>query len=115
MPTDETGAGFPKQLQDLSEVIGADMMFSQPLNEGGTLGGVGSGGGGMGGGAIGGGGRGRGEKNRPQYVAKSDLDPNGTTDQSGGDVSAVPVPPAIWLLGSAFIGFIGLRRKQRVL
>ena len=30
-----------------------------------------------------------------------------------GDIAAVPIPSAIWLLGSGLIGFIGIRRKIR--
>ena len=32
---------------------------------------------------------------------------------SGIDITPVPIPSAIWLLGSAFIGFVGFRRKFR--
>lgn len=31
---------------------------------------------------------------------------------SGGSVSAVPVPAAVWLFGSALIGLVGIRRKK---
>jgi len=31
-----------------------------------------------------------------------------------GQVSAVPVPGALWLLGSGFLGLIGIRRSRRV-
>ncbi len=31
-----------------------------------------------------------------------------------GDVSAVPVPAAVWLMGSALFGLAGFRRKRRV-
>ncbi len=30
-----------------------------------------------------------------------------------GDVSAVPVPAAVWLLGSGFLGFVGLARRKK--
>jgi hypothetical protein len=30
-----------------------------------------------------------------------------------GDVSAVPVPAAIWLFGSGLLGLIGISRRQR--
>ena len=32
---------------------------------------------------------------------------------NGTDISAVPVPGAIWLLGSAFAGIIGIRRRNQ--
>ncbi|MEQ1638592.1 MAG: PEP-CTERM sorting domain-containing protein [Methylococcales bacterium] len=28
-----------------------------------------------------------------------------------GDVAVVPVPPAVWLLGSGLLGLLGLRRR----
>lgn len=31
-----------------------------------------------------------------------------------GDVAAVPVPAAVWLMGSALLGLAGLRRKKAV-
>jgi hypothetical protein len=30
-----------------------------------------------------------------------------------GDVSAVPVPGAVWLLGSGLLGLIGIRKKMK--
>ena len=33
------------------------------------------------------------------------------TGHQGADVSAVPIPGAIWLLGSGLLGLIGLRRR----
>ncbi len=30
-----------------------------------------------------------------------------------GDVSAVPVPAAVWLFGSGLIGLLGLARRKR--
>lgn len=114
LPTEETGAGNPSEnhVQDLSDAIVADMVPT-----GYSAGGSGASGGGVGGGTgAGGGGRG-GDKNRSQYVALNDLeegDNKGGTNNGGGSnegVSTVPVPPAIWLLGSALLGFAGLRRK----
>ncbi|MEW8381232.1 MAG: PEP-CTERM sorting domain-containing protein, partial [Candidatus Thiodiazotropha taylori] len=32
----------------------------------------------------------------------------------GNDVSAVPVPAAVWLFGSGLIGMLSLNRRQRV-
>lgn len=31
----------------------------------------------------------------------------------GGDVTPVPLPPAVWLLGTALLGLFGVTRKQR--
>lgn len=109
LPTEETGAGIERYIQDLDDATVAGIMpasMSAPS----------AGGGGMGGG--GGGRGGNGGRNTP-YVAPSDLDPNNPNDTNnpntpgggGSDLSAVPVPPAIWLLGSALLGFVGLRRK----
>lgn len=126
LPTEETGAGNPKEnhIQNLNDVVVADMVPT-----GYSTGGSAAGGGGVGG--VGGGGAGGGrDNNRTQYVAKEDVEEGGNGDNTGnnpsngdangggssnGGVSAVPLPSAIWLLGSAFIGFIGLRRKQSVL
>ena len=36
----------------------------------------------------------------------------GSVSFSGGNISAVPVPAAAWLFGSALIGFAGFRRKS---
>lgn len=36
----------------------------------------------------------------------------GITGHEGGDVSAVPIPGAVWLLGSGLIGFVGIGRKK---
>jgi hypothetical protein len=111
LPTEETGAGngTDQHIQDLSDAIVADLVPT-----GYSSGGPSSSGAGAGGGA--GGGRGS-DNNRTQYVATEDLqeDDNGNKTDGGssnGDVSAVPVPPAIWLLSSALIGLMGLRRKQ---
>ena len=129
LPTEETGAGNPKEnyIEDLNDVIAADMVPATYIT-----GGSGAGGGGIGGIGGGGGGAGGGrDNNRTQYVAKDDLETDGKDGKSGNDpsngdtdgsdgyngggsnggVSAVPVPPAIWLMGSALIGFLGLRRK----
>lgn len=126
LPTEETGAGNPKEnhIQNLNDVVVADMVPT-----GYSTGGSAAGGGGVGG--VGGGGAGGGrDNNRTQYVAKEDLEEGGNGDNtdnnpsngdangggsSNGGLSAVPLPSAIWLLGSAFIGFIGLRRKQSAL
>lgn len=112
LPTEETGAGNPSEnyVQDLSDAIVADMVPT-----GYSAGGSGASGGGAGG--VGGGGAGsRPDKTPPPYIIE-DLkeDVNGEDINEGGgsnkDVSTVPVPPAIWLLGSALLGFAGLRRK----
>lgn len=111
LPTEETGAGNGTEhhIQDLSDAIVADLVPT-----GYSAGGPSSSGTGAGGGAGGGG---RGDNNRTQYVALEDLEEgdnkDGTNNGGGtnGDLSAVPVPPAIWLLSSALIGLIGLRRK----
>lgn len=121
LPTEETGAGNPKEnyIQDLNDVIVADMVPT-----GYSTGGSGAGVGGVGG--IGGGGAGGSRDNkRTQYVAKEDIEDASNRDKtdeqtlkgdngvgtSNGGISAVPAPPAIWLLGSALIAFVGLRRK----
>lgn len=44
-------------------------------------------------------------KNYMQYVAWAVRD---------GDVSAVPVPGAVWLFGSALFGFLGLKRRANL-
>lgn len=113
LPTEETGAGNPSEnyVQDLSDAIVADMVPT-----GYSAGGSGASGGGAGG--VGGGGSGGGrDRNPTQYVTKEDLGEDGNGGDinegggSNGGVSTVPVPPAIWLLGSALLGFVGLRRK----
>jgi hypothetical protein len=40
---------------------------------------------------------------------------NGTTYANIGGVylNPVPIPPAVWLLGSGLVGIIGIRRKRR--
>jgi hypothetical protein len=74
---------------------------SQYISTGGSAGGSGgSGGGGKGG----------------KSEGNNDPSPNGPAigDEHGdgdGNVSAVPLPPAIWLLGSALIGLAGLRKR----
>jgi hypothetical protein len=30
-----------------------------------------------------------------------------------GDVSAVPIPGAVWLFGSALLGLIGIRKEMK--
>lgn len=112
LPTEETGAGNGTEhhIQDLSDAIVADLVPT-----GYSAGGPSSSGTGAVGGA-GGGGRG-GDKNPTQYVALEDLEDGDNKDSTNngggtnGDLSAVPVPSAIWLLSSALIGLIGLRRK----
>lgn len=106
LPTEETGAGIERYIQDLDDATVAGLVpngMSAP--SGGGFGGAGGG--------AGGGGGGRNGRNNPSYlVPPSDLDPNNPNTPDGdGGVSAVPVPPAIWLLGSALLGFVGLRRK----
>ena len=104
LPTEETGAGVQQYVQDLSDAVVADMVTNQTSGGTPSAGGIGGGAGG-----------GRGDKNKSQYIAKSDLNPEGTGDKTGGSsegsLSAVPVPPAIWLLSSAILGLVGLRRK----
>ena len=34
--------------------------------------------------------------------------------QYGGGVSAIPLPPAVWLFGTAIAGLIGFRRRSAV-
>lgn len=110
LPTEETGAGVAKTLEryvmDLEDAIAAGFIPHQDSGNfaGGGVGGAGGGGGGS-------------RNKQPNYIVKQeDIDPNNTnTGDKTDNVSAVPVPPAIWLLGSAFIGLIGLRRKQAVL
>lgn len=110
LSSEETGAGVPKILEryvmDLEDAIAAGFIPHQDSGNfaGGGVGGAGGGGGG-------------GKNKQPNYIVKTDdLNPNDTGTGGGKDnISAVPVPPAIWLLGSAFIGFIGLRRKHAVL
>lgn len=59
-----------------------------------------------GGGASGGGGKGgkAGDKKDPSDNVKGN-------EPGNENISAVPLPPAIWLLGSALLGLAGLRRK----
>jgi hypothetical protein len=38
---------------------------------------------------------------------------NGPQSYGQGQTSAVPIPGAIWLLGSGIVGFVGLRRRQK--
>ena len=50
------------------------------------------------------------------YIDPGDSDPtchpvDEITGHVGADVSAVPIPGAIWLLGSGLLGLIGLRRR----
>lgn len=107
LPTEETGAGAAKSLEqyvmDLEDAIAAGFI---PHQDSGNFAGGGVGGAGGGGSKI--------KDKQPNYlVKKEDIDPNNTkTGGNEDNVSAVPVPPAIWLLSSAFIGLIGLRRKH---
>jgi hypothetical protein len=110
LPTEETGAGVAKGLEqyvmDLEDAIAAGFM---PHQDSGNFSGGGVGG-------AGGGGSGSKNKQPPYLVKKEDIDPNNTHQEVGQDnVSAVPVPPAIWLLSSALLAFMGLRRKHAVL
>lgn len=111
LPSEETGAGVPKTLEryvmDLEDAIAAGFM---PHQDSGNFAG----------GGVGGAGGGGGSKNKqPIYlVKKEDIDPNNTGRDGNPDpdnVSAVPVPPAIWLLSSASLALMGLRRKHAVL
>lgn len=43
----------------------------------------------------------------PTYHQVADI-----TGHEGGDVSAVPIPGAVWLLGSGLIGFVGIGRRK---
>lgn len=113
LPNEETGAGNGTEhhIQDLSDAIVADLVPT-----GYSAGGSSVSGGGAGGAGGGGAGGGRRENNRAQYVALEDLQEDGNSEKteggsSDGGVSAVPVPPAIWLMSSALIGLLGLRRK----
>lgn len=110
LPTEETGAGVAKGLEqyvmDLEDAIAAGFM---PHQDSGNFSGGGVGG-------AGGGGSGSKNKQPPYLVKKEDIDPNNTHQEGGQDnVSAVPVPPAIWLLSSALLALMGLRRKHAVL
>jgi hypothetical protein len=113
LPTEETGAGIERYIRDLDDAAAASIVpASVSAPSGGGSGGSFAAGGGGGGGNGGG-------RNNPSYLATpSDLDPNNSDDSNNtnipgndGNLSAVPVPPAIWLLGSALLGFVGLRRK----
>ncbi len=103
LPTEETGAGLEQYIQDLNDAVIADMVPNQVSANGGSAGGIGGGGGGSGGG--------RDKKKQTPYQTISDLDPSNTGNGGDTELSAVPAPPAIWLLGSAILGLIGLRRK----
>lgn len=110
LPSEETGAGVAKTLEryvmDLEDAIAAGFMPHQDSGNfaGGGVGGAGGGGGGS-------------KNKQPSYIVKKeDIDPNNTgTDGGTENVSAVPVPPAIWLLSSAMLALMGLRRKHAVL
>ena len=95
LPTEESGAGLEQYVQDLNDAVIADMVLNRPAGSGAF-------GSGIGGGGAGGGNRG---KNQPQYLTTGEL------GAGEGNLSAVPVPPAIWLLSSAILGLVGLRRK----
>jgi hypothetical protein len=95
LPTEETGAGLEQYVQDLNDAVIADMVPNRPAG-GGAFGG------GIGGGAAGGG---NSSKNQPQYLTIGD------PGAGESNLSAVPVPPAIWLLSTTMLGLVGLRRK----
>jgi hypothetical protein len=45
-------------------------------------------------------------------VGESNNENKTEEDTSKENLAAVPVPPAIWLLGSAFLGFAGMRKRK---
>ncbi|OZA05961.1 MAG: hypothetical protein B7X95_04615 [Methylophilaceae bacterium 17-44-8] len=102
LPTEETGAGLERYIQDLNDAVVADMVPNAVSGGGGSAGGFG--------GAGGGGGGGRDKNKQPPIITISG-DPNNTSGETESNLSAVPAPPAIWLLGTALIGLMGVRRK----
>jgi hypothetical protein len=48
---------------------------------------------------------------RQYLLGQLRLTANGTLESIGGTTPEVPLPPAVWLLGSALAGFAGLRRR----
>jgi len=48
---------------------------------------------------------------RQYLLGQLRLTANGTLESVGGTGPEVPLPPAVWLLGSALAGFAGLRRR----
>jgi hypothetical protein len=48
---------------------------------------------------------------RQYLLGQLRLTANGTLESVGGTTTEVPLPPAVWLLGSALAGFAGLRRR----
>jgi hypothetical protein len=48
---------------------------------------------------------------RQYLLGQLRLTANGTLESVGGATPEVPLPPAVWLLGSALAGFAGLRRR----
>lgn len=92
-------AKAPKNLRELNQLTNANnaqYVLAQNTGTGGQGGGAGGGGGGSGVGAQG---------NNPIITENK---PDDTEPQAP---AAVPVPPAIWLFGSALMGLVGLRRK----
>jgi hypothetical protein len=94
---------FPEEGEQVGNHQPKNLHHSYPNNYGGAGSGqyiVSNGGtGGASGGSSGSGGKSENENNN---------DPKTEIQQT----SAIPVPPAIWLLGSALLGFAGLRRRK---
>ena len=49
----------------------------------------------------------------PIYDAWVTWDSGGVDFEAIGVINTVPVPGAVWLLGSGLLGFIGIRRKMK--
>jgi len=47
----------------------------------------------------------------PSQAAPVPITPTGTEPNFLPELAAIPIPSAIWLLGSAFIGLVGFRKK----
>lgn len=66
-------------------------------------------------GASGGGGAGGGSntRNQPSLIDKEDLNQD-NTDSENLSPATVPLPPAIWLFGTALLSLMGIKRKTRL-